>query len=207
MNLEAELLPSESPHRNSTMTFRALSKSTQSAREDRQQLQKSLAVVRDKRIPFGLILGISILFFVFAFLHPDTKWVNLCEANAIHIANANSTYNGGIITYNDGIITRQGLYAWWVVLILIVILIYDLFHESGIGFVFGMILMIVPGIIGVDEAIKGYGNNILFTVISFQPNPIVERWLWSPIRKMYLGHNQKRCFKAVPLTNTLITPK
>ena len=166
MNLEAELLPSESPHRNSTMTFRALSKSTQSAREDRQQLQKSLAVVRDKRIPFGLILGISILFFVFAFLHPDTKWVNLCEANAIHIANANSTYNGGIITYNDGIITRQGLYAWWVVLILIVILIYDLFHESGIGFVFGMILMIVPGIIGVDEAIKGYGNNILFTVIS-----------------------------------------
>ena len=153
--LQENLLPSPDQKRTS---IGARSFSTRSniayrsfSRRSNTDIKKGFLQIYKRRIPFALIIVVSIIFVIV--LIDGHEWVDPCT----HFTNT---------TISNDIITSQGLYCWWVISVLIIILTYDMFDDSGIAFVFGMMLLIVGDVIDTNTAVKGYGNNILFTVVS-----------------------------------------
>ena len=153
------------PARGVSMSFFGHKTSSTAVREDSQAIKDAYRFFRTQWPIFLLIAVVSLAFVLAVVISQCCTWrVEGGCSSSSSFANHSGNESAATISPDSDAITLQGVYCYWVVTILIILLGNDLFHNSGITFVFGMMLIIVPGIINIEVAVQGYGNVLLFTV-------------------------------------------
>ena len=97
----------------------------------------------------------------------------------------------------------DGWYSLCAVCILLVVLIFDVFEDSGIAFLFGLGILMLggKGVVSVAQAVDGYGNKLVFAValLSVVSRGIRESTLLNYFVVYVLGSNNNMTVRSALL--------